>query len=91
MSLIMADKIASSQFWVIYQELTRDTSVADNKICKEVDGCMQLILQTADETIIQDLRINNEGHLKQFDAFMMLLKKNLMKFRQWLWMTDTIQ
>ena len=45
---------------------------------------MQLILKTADETIIQDLRINNGGHLKQFDAFMMLLKKNLMKFRQWL-------
>ena len=44
MSLIMADKITSFQFRLIYQELTGDKSVTDNKNCKEVDERMQLIL-----------------------------------------------
>ena len=37
MSLIMADKITSSQFRLIYQELTWDKSVTDNKNCKEAE------------------------------------------------------
>ena len=69
MSLIMADKITSSQFRLIYQELTGDKSVTDNKNCKEADERMQLILKTADEVIIRDLRMKNGGHMKQFHAF----------------------
>ena len=69
LSLIVAGKIASSQFRVLYQELTGDKSVADNKLCKEADERMQLILKTADETIIRDLSMKNGGHTKKFDAF----------------------
>lgn len=57
MSLIMANGIISFQVRVIYQELTGDKSIADNKLCKEVDGRMQIILKTADKAIIRDLRI----------------------------------
>ena len=69
MSLIMTNKIAWSPFRVICQELTGDKSVADNKLCMKADERMQLILKTADETIIRDLRMNNGGHTKQFNAF----------------------
>lgn len=37
---------------------------------------MQLILKTADEAIIQDLRMNNGGYMKQFDVFWDVTKKN---------------
>ena len=30
---------------------------------------MQLILKTAYKAIVQDVRMNNGGHTKQFDAF----------------------
>ena len=62
--LTMAGKITLPQFRVLYQELTGDESVANNKLCKEEDEHMQLILKTADKTIIQDLRMNNGGHIK---------------------------
>ena len=69
LSLIMTDKITSSQSRIIYQELTGDKSAADKKLCKEADELMQLILKTTDEVIIRDLRMNNGGYTKQFDAF----------------------
>ena len=81
MSLIMADKITSSQFRLIYQELTGDKSVTDNKNCKEADERMQLILKTADEVIIRDLRMKNGGHMKQFDAFWNVTEKKLNEFQ----------
>ena len=34
------------------------------------------MLKTADEAIIEDLRMNNGGHIKQFDAFWNVTEKN---------------
>ena len=76
MSLIMADKISPSQFQTIYQEFTGDKSAANNKLCKEADENIPLILKTADQVIIQHLRMNNGGHTKQFDAFWDTTEKN---------------
>ena len=90
MSLIMTNKIAWSPFRVICQELTGDKSVADNKLCMKADERMQLILKTADETIIRDLRMNNGGHTKQFNAFWDVTEEKLNEFRQQISMTNAI-
>ena len=74
MFLTMTGKITLPQFRVLYQELKGDESVANNKLCKEEDEHMQLILKTADKTIMQDLRMNNGGHIKQFDVFLVVIE-----------------
>ena len=42
--------------------------IADNANSKTVDGQMQLILKTADESILRDLHVNI-GQTKSFDTF----------------------
>ena len=75
-SLIMEDKITSSQFRVIFQELIGDQSSADNRVCKAADERIKLILKTADESIIRDLRKNN-GAKNHFDAFWTITEQKI--------------
>ena len=47
----MVDKISPGQFQAIYQELTGDMSTSDNKISKQYDDRMCLILKVGDDNI----------------------------------------
>ena len=67
-SLVMLDKMSPAQFRTIYSELTGDYSVTDNTKSKIVDERMQLILKTADPSILRDLRVMNSRKSK-FDEF----------------------
>ena len=58
-SLLMLDKISPVQYRSLYSELTGDWSVTDNANSKAVDERIAFILKTADESILQDLRVNN--------------------------------
>ena len=71
----MHDKISPAEFRAIYSELTGDISVADNSNSKAVDERMKLIMPTADESILKDLRVNN-GRVGSFDAFWDITEKN---------------
>ena len=58
-NLVMQDKISSSQFRILFSELTGDQAVADNTIAKNMDDRIKLLLKTVDESIIRDFRISN--------------------------------
>ena len=75
-SLLMHDQVSSAQFHSLYTELTGDCSIADNANSKAGDERMQLILETADESILRDLRVNN-GQTKSFDAFWDIAKRKV--------------
>ena len=53
-SLLMHDKIFPAQYRTLYSELTGGCSVTDNSNSKAVDERIELILKTADESILQD-------------------------------------
>ena len=55
----MLDKISSGQFRIIYQELTGDMSTSDNKLSKQYNDWMCLILKIGNDNIFWDLRVHN--------------------------------
>ena len=63
----MLDKISPGQFRAIYQELTGDMSASDNKISKQHDYRMCLILKVEDNTF-RHLRVHNTNK-SSFDDF----------------------
>ena len=76
LSLIMNEKIKASEFRAIYAELTGDSSETDNTRLKQVDECMQLIMKTADPSILRDLRVNNSRSAK-YDIFWSITEKKI--------------
>ena len=67
-SLLMLDKISPAQYRTLYSELTGDWSVTDNANSKAVDERIAFLLKTADESILQDLRVHN-SQKKSFNDF----------------------
>ena len=49
----MQDKISPGHFRTIYKELTGDCSASDNKIPKDMEEKMQLILSISDDIILK--------------------------------------
>ena len=47
-------KIFPARYRTLYSDLTGDCSVTDNSNSKAVDERIELILKTADESILQD-------------------------------------
>ena len=68
--------MSPSQFRAIYSELTGDCSIADNSNSKAVDERVQLLLNTADESVLRDLRVNN-GKKELFDTFWDVAEKKI--------------
>ena len=64
----MHDKISPGQFRTIFKELTGDCSVSDNKVSKDMDERMQLILSVSDNSVLRDLRVKNHRN-PSFDDF----------------------
>ena len=62
-SLLMHDQVSPAQLCSLYTELTGNCSIADNANSKAVDEWMQLILKTADGSILRDLCVNNGQNL----------------------------
>ncbi|XP_072024864.1 LOW QUALITY PROTEIN: uncharacterized protein [Amphiura filiformis] len=60
----------------LYKMLTKDQSVAENQVCKEMDSRMASIVESADENIIVDLRHTN-GRKPKFDKFWDIVDKFL--------------
>ena len=82
----MHNKISPRQFRTIYKEVTGDCSVSDNKVSKDMDKRMQLILYISDASILRDLRVNNHKN-SSFDDFWTVAEKEIKKCRLLLSMT----
>ena len=76
----MHDQISPGQFRTIYKELTRDCSVSDNKVSKEMDERMQLILSVSDDSILRDLCVNNHRN-SYFNDFWAVVEKEIKKMQ----------
>ena len=72
----MHDQISPGQFRTVYKELIRDCSVSDNKVSKEMDERMQLILSVSDDSILRDLRVNNHRN-SYFNDFWAVVEKEI--------------
>ena len=73
---VMFDKISPAQFRFIYQEITGDETVPDNKKLAEYDERIRLIIKHADTSLCRDLRINNTRKEK-FQKFWDIAKEKI--------------
>ena len=64
----MHDKIYPAQYRTLYSDLTGNYSVTDNANSKAVDKRINLILKTADKTILRNIRVNS-SQTKSFNNF----------------------
>lgn len=62
-------KLSPSVMTALYQFLTNDQSEMPNKISKEVQARLKLLVQTQDPDIVYDLRENNKGRPEKFNEF----------------------
>ena len=74
----MQDKISPGHFRTIYKELTGDCSASDNKISKDMEEKMQLILSVSDDSILRDLHVNNHRN-SSFDGFSAIAEREIEK------------